>query len=133
MSNRVPSVCFVALNAYPVLAGDRRAQLVGGAEVQQVIVAKGLAQRGFPVSMICLDFGQEDDLEIGGVRVIRAFDPNGGIPVLRFLWPRLTTIWRCLERADADIYYQRAASMLTGVISYYCKRAWEEVSVCGRR
>ena len=73
MPDRLPSICFVAPNAFPVLAGDEQTPLIGGAELQQVIVAKGLAQRGYPVSMICLNFGQQDQVEIDGVTVFRAF------------------------------------------------------------
>ena len=116
-----PSICFLAPNAFPVLAGHRESEFAGGAEVQQVIVAKGLAARGYNVSMICLDFGQPEEIEIDGVTVYRAFNKSSGVPVLRFIWPRLTSIWRCLERADADIYYQRSAGMLTGLLAAWCR------------
>lgn len=123
MSHRLPHICFVALQAYPVLAGDTDIELVGGAEVQQVIVAKGLVERGYRVSMICMDHGQKDQCEIQGITVYRAFRPNAGVPVVRFIWPRLTSIWNCLRRADADIYYQRAAGMTTGLVAEFCRRA----------
>lgn len=122
LNDRLPRICFLAPNAFPLLANHRDIQVVGGAELQQVLVARGLARRGYPVSMICLDFGQPDACEIDGVVVHKAHGPDEGIPVLRFLWPRLTSIWGCLERADADIYYQRAAGMLTGVMAAYSRR-----------
>jgi glycosyltransferase involved in cell wall biosynthesis len=121
MPDRLPSICFVAPNAFPLLSGDEQIPLIGGAELQQVMVAKGLVDRGYRVSMICLDFGQEDEVKFDGITVFRAFRPDEGIPVLRFVWPRLTDIWACLSRAKADIYYQRAASMLTGVMAAFCK------------
>jgi glycosyltransferase involved in cell wall biosynthesis len=31
-------------------------------------------------------------------------------------------MWRCLERANADVYYQQTAGMLTGVVVAYCRR-----------
>lgn len=122
MTDHLPHICFLAPNAYPILANDADIQLVGGAELQQVIIARCLARRGYPVSMICLNFGQEDKCEIDGIIVYRAFRPREGLPVLRFIWPRLTSIWTCMKRANADIYYQRAASMLTGVIAAFCQR-----------
>ena len=116
-----PHVCIVAPNAFPLLSGDRRMQVIGGAELQMVIVAKLLAARGRRVSMICLDFGQPDQLLVDGVQVIRAYRPEEGIPVLRFLWPRLTTMWACLNRANADIYYQQTAGMITGVVAAFSR------------
>lgn len=122
MPGPLPSICFIAPNAFPVLIEDPATPFVGGAELQQVMIAKGLVRRGYPVSMICLDFGQEDAIEIEGVRILRAFRRDEGIPVIRFIWPRLTGIWDCLKRADADIYYQRAAASWTGVMARYCHR-----------
>jgi glycosyltransferase involved in cell wall biosynthesis len=104
-----------------VLAGDGDIRLAGGAELQQVLIARELVRRDYRVSMICLNFGQADRCEIDGVVVYRAFRPNEGLPVLRFLWPRLTSIWSCLKRVNADIIYQRGASMLTGVLAAYCR------------
>lgn len=105
-----------------MLANKESIQIVGGAELQQVIIAKGLVRRGYPVSMICFDYGQEDPCEIDGITVYKALRPNQGLPGLRFIWPRLTSFWTCLGRANADIYYQRAASVLTGLTAAFCLR-----------
>lgn len=121
MSER-PAICFVALNAFPMLAEREDADMAGGAELQQVLVAKGLAQRGYRVSMICRDFGQRQGVEIGRIKVLKAFRLDAGIPVVRFVWPRFTSIWRCLREAGADIYYQRTAGMLTGIVAAFCAR-----------
>lgn len=120
--NRLPTVCFVAPDAFPVLSGDTDVPTIGGAEVQQVIVAKELVKRGYTVSMICRDFGQPDEVEVHGITVFRTYRLDDGLPIVRFVWPRLISTWRCLERADADIYYQRTASMLTGVVAEFCLR-----------
>jgi glycosyltransferase involved in cell wall biosynthesis len=122
MTNRLPHVCFIAPIAYPLLAGSREIAVIGGAELQVVLVARRLAARGHRVSMVCLDFGQADQVVVDGITVFRAYRPDEGIPVLRFLWPRLTSIWSCLKRADADIYYQQTAGMLTGVMAAFCRR-----------
>ena len=112
-------ICFLAPNAFPVLADDRKIPFIGGAELQQVMIAKGLRKRGYSVSMICLDFGQARQTNVDGITVYRAFQPTSGIPVLRFFWPRLTSVWRCLKRADADIYYYRTAGMWAGIIAAF--------------
>jgi glycosyltransferase involved in cell wall biosynthesis len=121
MPGALPHICFVAPNAFPLLSGLGSVEFIGGAELQQVLIAKELAARGYRVSMICLDFGQVDGVTIDGISVLRAFDLKAGIPVLRFVWPRLVKIWASLKRADADIYYQRAASVWTGVMALFCR------------
>jgi glycosyltransferase involved in cell wall biosynthesis len=117
-----PHVCFVAPHLWPVLSRDPALSMVGGAEVQQALLVRLLARAGHRVSVISLDFGQPDRAEVDGAVVHKTFRPDDGIPALRFLHPRLTSIWGALREVDADIYYQRAASMLTGVIAEFCRR-----------
>lgn len=121
MPGKLPHVCFIAPNAFPLLSGRGSVEFIGGAELQQVLIARQLAARGYRISMICLDFGQAEAMIIDGITVLRAFQLRAGFPVLRFLWPRLAKIWASMRRADADIYYQRAAGVWTGVMAAYCR------------
>lgn len=122
LPGRKPHVCFVAPYAWPVLSADPALKVIGGAEVQQCILARLLAARGHRVSMVSFDFGQPDRAVRDGVQVHKAFAERAGIPVLRFLHPRLTTMWRVLREVDADIYYQRSAAMWTEVVAQFCRR-----------
>jgi glycosyltransferase involved in cell wall biosynthesis len=115
-------ICFVAPRLWPVLARDAAIKWIGGAEVQQSVLIGLLQRDGYRVSVITQDFGQPPRAMVEGVTVHRTFRPQDGIPVLRFLHPRLTSTWRALKEADADVYYVRSASMLTGVIAEFCKR-----------
>jgi glycosyltransferase involved in cell wall biosynthesis len=117
-----PSICFVAPTTWPTISRSRDIRVVGGAEVQQSMIAPALASRGYPVSMICYDYGQPDGTVVNGVRIINMHKPDEGIPVVRYLHPRLTSLWRALARADADVYYQRTAAAYTGFVSMFCRK-----------
>lgn len=119
---RKPHVCFVAPYAWPVLSRDPRIQVVGGAEVQQCILARLLAGAGYRVSMITYDHGQPAVASVDGVSVHKSFREHAGIPVLRFLHPRVSTMWRVMREVDADVYYQRSSAMWTALIAEFCRR-----------
>ena len=118
---RKPHVCFVAPTTWPVLAADGAIRVVGGAEVQQSMIAPALARRGWHVSMIVLDYGQPDAAEVRGITVYKMHKPDEGIPVLRFVHPRLTSLWKVLKRVGADIYYQRTAAVTTAWVAQFCR------------
>lgn len=128
---RMLSVCFVAPHAWPVLSGDRHLPVVGGAEVQQAILARLLAAAGHRVSMITLDFGQPDRSRVDGVVVLKTFKPHQGVPALRFLHPRITSMWRALAEADADLYYYRSAAMWVGIVAEFCGRRGRRLVYAG--
>jgi glycosyltransferase involved in cell wall biosynthesis len=117
-----PHVCFVAPYCWPVLSQDPNLKMVGGAEVQQCILARQLVRGGYRVSMICCDYGQPDRVVVDGITVHKAFAPEAGLPVLRFVHPRLTLMWRALREVDADVYYQRSSAVWTGVVAAFARR-----------
>jgi glycosyltransferase involved in cell wall biosynthesis len=116
------SICFLAPHAWPVLSGDPAIAEVGGAEVQQSMLARLLAANGYRVSMVCLDYGQPQRVELDGVTVHKSFRADAGVPALRFVHPRLSATWRALRAADADVYYCRSASMWVSVVVEFCRR-----------
>lgn len=117
-----PSVCIVAPHSFGIMA-DRPefAHLGGGAETQLRLIAGGLVEQGYAVSVVVLDHGQAQEMTHKGIRLFRAHALSDGWPVVRFIHPRMTAIWKAMERADADVYVQRCADGLTGVVARWCR------------
>ena len=121
-SRAKPSICFVSPDNFATLVDDPKFGHIGGAEMQQALIGRNIARRGYRVSFVTLDHGQDNEMEIDGMRIIKAYNQNVGIPVLRFLHPRLTKLWRAMRKADADIYYQRTSDAITGIVAAFCRR-----------
>lgn len=111
---RAPRVCFYAPLLWP-LWSEGRVPFTGGAEVQQARIARGLAARGLAVTVVSCDFGQPSPVTVHGVRVLRSYRIEDGLPVLRFFHPRLTGALSALSAAAADVYYVRGASLEAGL------------------
>ena len=122
-----PKLCIVGLANLRILAPEHARGGVGGAERQQVMLAKALQQRGFDISMIVHNEGQPDGRAWGGVTTYAAYRARAGIPGLRFVYPRWTGLWSALKRADADIYYLSCASMQLGEASLFARRYQRKV------
>ena len=121
-SKRHPRVCFVAPNAYGMLSGRADLNHIGGAETQLSLVARGLVERGYPVSFVVWDHGQPDGETRNGVQVFKACPRDAGMRVVRFVHPRATSLWAALRRANADMYVRRTADSDIAVVAAWCRR-----------
>jgi glycosyltransferase involved in cell wall biosynthesis len=120
-ASQPPSICFVGLGNLPLLTREYGMQRAGGAELQQVLLAKALARRGWPVSMVVADHRQADGAAWDGVRTFKAYRPDEGIPGLRFLHPRWTKLHAAMGRADADIYYTSCAGAQLAQVALFAR------------
>lgn len=119
--------CFVAQNIYPLLSKKNDSNRIGGAELQQNYIGDELARRGYQIQFITQDFGQ-DDVEIADDKTVyKTFREDTGIPVFRFVYPRLFKIWNALKATNADIYYVRSAGFIVGVVAYFCMRSNKKI------
>jgi glycosyltransferase involved in cell wall biosynthesis len=126
-ADALPSVCFVGLMNLPVLVRDYAHFGIGGMQVQQTLLARQLARRGCDVSMVVMDLGQPDGASWDGITTWRTFKPKAGLPVIRYIHPRWTSVWSALKRADADIYYVSGAGMLIGLVAMFARRYGRKV------
>ena len=95
---------------------------IGGEAVQQTLLAREFVRSGYDVSMIVKDYGQPDGEVIDGIRVFKTYKESAGLPGVRFLHPRATSIIRALRRADAETYYQSCAGVQTGYVARHCRK-----------
>lgn len=114
-------VCVVSHFAYDAFTG-RADGRVGGVEWQTSLLARWLARRGHDVSLVTWDHGQRDGERVEGVRLLKLCGPRAGLPVLRFVHPRWTSLASALARADADVYYQNCAEAATGQVAWWARR-----------
>jgi glycosyltransferase involved in cell wall biosynthesis len=115
-------ICFVGMHNLPVLAPEFEAHGMGGAQLQQTLLAKALVRRGLSVSMVTGDYGQGEGAVWDGIRTHKAYSASEGLPVVRFLHPRWTKLWGALRRADADVYYVSCASAEVGQVAMWTAR-----------
>src|SRR5712675_1420426 len=111
-------VCVVSLNLAAYFDTTPRSRY-GGAEVQAAFVARALKEQGLDVSLVVADLPADVRIPYPAES---AFGSHQGLPVLRFFHPRMTGIHDALARANADLYYQRNAGMLTGLVSHFARR-----------
>jgi glycosyltransferase involved in cell wall biosynthesis len=110
-------VCFFSPTAYSYFRPSRE-NWAGGAEIQQLLVARHMLKRGIDVSFIVGDYGQPDVELVNDITVIKSFAPFRGNRKLRFL-PDMFKIYRAMRIADADVYNQRSTSFFTGQLAYF--------------
>lgn len=113
-------MAIVAHLAYPALARAGSGH-IGGVENQTTMMARWLAARGHDVSLLVWDEGQRDGLEIDGVKVVPLCRRDAGWPIARFFHPRWTSLWRALERVDADVCYHNCGEYVTGQVALWCR------------
>lgn len=110
-------VCIVSLNIVPYYHTPSNAQY-GGAEVQTAVLADAFAEAGAEVVLVVSGLGDGERLPHPA---LNAFDPRAGVPGTRFFHPRMTGITDALARADADVYFQKCAGMVTGLVARFAK------------
>jgi len=100
-------------------AGRNRA---GGAELQLSLIARGLRERGWPVTFaFASDASNIGSTEADGIRLLACGTGNGGLPGLRFFTHTLPNSWRLIAEAGAEVYLQRGVGWQNGLLAWFCR------------
>ena len=91
-------ICFVSLNLYPLFDPECGIPFAGGAEVQQSIVARGLNNDGYIVSIVTHDYGQPDESVFDGVMIINAYRPQCRNKVPKILLSAIDGHLECFKK-----------------------------------
>ena len=102
----------VCPSGYPVLKPGA-IDFAGGAEFQQLLLARAMRERGHEVSWVVGDYGQPELCEIQGFAVHRSFELGRGNRRLRFV-PDMWSLRRALRRTRPQLVNQRSTSFYTG-------------------
>lgn len=116
---KLPRICFVSMEVYPNLRPGV-AEEAGGAGFQIVQLARGLRDRGYPVSFVVGDYGQPLCEEIDGFTVLRA----NRVAYDRSKTRALANLWRLLramQRARARHYILRSTRYLSFFVMVYAR------------
>lgn len=120
---RKPHVAFISETkaTYGLLTGQG-ADVVGGAEVQQTLLASELLKLGYSVTFLVADFGQPEKVVTSdGIALIKTRPPGGqSNNPIQYL-ADIRRLFRAMDAADADIYYQRTSATITGITAAFCK------------
>jgi glycosyltransferase involved in cell wall biosynthesis len=111
-------ICIISLNLASYFDPTPRARY-GGAEVQAAFVARALEQAGQDVQLVVADLPSDHRVPYP---TRNAFHSGVGAPVLRFFHPRVSGIFHALAEADADVYYQHCAGMVTGLTAHVARK-----------
>ena len=111
-------VCIVSLRL-PSFYGATGRAFFGGAEVQAAFVADALRAAGQEIVLVVADLAEGARLPFPAHN---AFNTGDGVRGLRFFHPRWSGVMKALEAADADVYYQRNAGMITGQVAMFSRR-----------
>lgn len=112
-------VCIISHNAFGAMAGG--GGHVGGVEMQTAEFARYLAAHGHETSILVWDEGDGATQVVSGVNLVPICRRDAGLPVIKFFWPRWSSLTRCLREVDADVYYHNGAEYFTGLIAMSCR------------
>jgi glycosyltransferase involved in cell wall biosynthesis len=114
-------VCIYGLGTYELLTCSEQ-KYIGGAEVQQSMLAKGLLSAiNMIVSVIVYDCGQPRYQMLDGIHIYKTVPKGYSINSTGSLLNVLVKTFDALNKCNSDIYYCRIAGIDVGFVALFCK------------
>lgn len=110
-------IAFFTFNAYEMLTGGHDSDAVGGAQLQQILIAEELADRGHKVFFIEYDTARKSEEKINGIQVITKPRPSGSAPIRAF--DAIKGTMKILREIELDVCYRRVLNFELLPISFY--------------
>lgn len=85
------------------------------------MIAKEFIARGYEVSLISFDYGQQPLEIINGIKIYRTIPIKVAFNNVHTMLSAAYSIWGALKKANADIYYQSCGGLLTAAIALFCR------------
>lgn len=108
-------ICFLAFGTYPILSRQEKFHDVGGSELQQVLIGKELAKKGYEIIFIDFDYGQKQYETIQGIKIIKTYKPQKKENVLEYIL-HIPLLLNALRKTQADLFYQRTGVYFIPII-----------------
>jgi len=117
-------ICFISFFSFPILPHSN-GNAVGGAELQQGLLAEELVKNGYDVSFIVPDQRQELYQFKDRIKLIKSlpFGLSRRKLATKLYWYPLVPgiIWKRLSLADSQIYYQMMVGASSALIALFCR------------
>lgn len=95
---------------------------MGGAELQLDLLGRELRRRGWQVSFLVGDYGQERVQETpDGIRLLRAYANSAGGRSMASTVGAMREFWKALKDVDASIYVTRGLTGQAGIVAAYSR------------
>lgn len=119
--NITKSICFIYRSAHYALMNNT-GTLVGGAEMQQKILAYALSEQGWRVSFVTEQIRGKGIIRLNpNLTLYPVINYTGGNKYIRKVLLLPFDLWKTLRHINADIYYQRNTNYPVGLVAMFCK------------
>ena len=116
--NQKLRICIISEYAYSSL--NSIGKEIGGAELQMILLAKGLIKRGYDVHLIAFSKSKNSFELIDGIKVHIPYD-NKSSGFTHFYPLNLYKLLKLLNKINADIYIQSAGFPIAGITAFLAK------------